>query len=175
MEESAQNGRHIMFTYSLSMSPSKKMSKMLHVTGMTYVRLNDEGKIEYHRDYWDFLGAMLSMFPRALRVYRRLVAKLGWRKQNIRNQAIPVLFPRQAPGLSFARISVISDSRSPCWWRTALLLTGLRISSLYPCCYLSLLICLTLYKAAFLICLWKIMLTSVRFGNGHRLFQYIFT
>ena len=77
MEESAQNGRHIMFTYSLSMSPSKKMSKMLHVTGMTYVRLNDEGKIEYHRDYWDFLGAMLSMFPRALRVYRRLVAKLG--------------------------------------------------------------------------------------------------
>jgi len=77
MEESAQNGRHIMFTYSLSMSPSKKMSKMLHVTGMTYVRLNDEGKIEYHRDYWDFLGAMLSMFPRALRVYKRLVAKLG--------------------------------------------------------------------------------------------------
>ncbi len=77
MEESAQNGRHIMFTYSMSMSPSKKMSKMLHVTGMTYVRLSEEGKIEYHRDYWDFLGAMLSMFPRALRVYKRLVAKLG--------------------------------------------------------------------------------------------------
>ncbi len=74
MEESAQNGPHIMFTYSLSMSPSKKMSKMLSVTGMTYVRLNDEGKIEYHRDYWDFNSAMLSMFPRAQRWYKRFVS-----------------------------------------------------------------------------------------------------
>ena len=77
MEESAQNGRHIMFTFSLSMRPSKRTKRTLYNTGMTYVRLNEEGKIEYHRDYWDFLGGMLSMFPGALGVYKRVVGKLG--------------------------------------------------------------------------------------------------
>jgi len=77
MEESAQNGPHIMFTFALSMRPSKKTKRTLYNSGMTYVRLNEEGKIEYHRDYWDFLGSMLSMFPRALRIYKKIVAKLA--------------------------------------------------------------------------------------------------
>ena len=77
MEENAQNGPHIMFTFALSMRPSKKTKRTLYNSGMTYVRLNEEGKIEYHRDYWDFLGSMLSMFPRALRIYKKIVAKLA--------------------------------------------------------------------------------------------------
>ena len=79
MEESAQNGPHIMFTFSLSMAPSKKRPDMrIYNTGMTYVRLNEEGKIEYHRDYWDFNSMFLSAFPDGvLRAYKRVVKKLG--------------------------------------------------------------------------------------------------
>ena len=79
MEESAQTGRHIMFTFSLSIVPSKKRPEMkIHSTGMTYVRLNEEGKIEYHRDYWDFNTMFLSALPDGVgRFYRRMVKKLG--------------------------------------------------------------------------------------------------
>ncbi len=79
MEESAQNGPHIMFTFSLSMAPSKKRPKMrIHNTGMTYVRLNAAGKIEYHRDYWDFNTMFLSAFPEgARRAYKRFVGRFG--------------------------------------------------------------------------------------------------
>ncbi len=79
MEESAQNGPHIMFTFSMSMAPSKKRPEMrIHNTGMTYVRLNDEGKIEYHRDYWDFNTMFLSAFPEGVQnAYRRVVKRLG--------------------------------------------------------------------------------------------------
>ena len=79
MQESAQNGRHIMFTFALSMAPSKKRPQTrIHNTGMTYVRLDEEGKIEYHRDYWDFNSMFLSAFPPGvLRTYKRMVKKLG--------------------------------------------------------------------------------------------------
>ena len=79
MEESAQNGPHIMFTFSLSMAPSKKRPQTrIYNTGMTYVRLDDEGKIDYHRDYWDFNSMFLSAFPAGvLRGYKRMVKKLG--------------------------------------------------------------------------------------------------
>lgn len=79
MEESAQNGPHIMFTFSLSMAPSKRRPDMrIYNTGMTYVRLNDEGKIEYHRDYWDFATMFLSAFPKPVsRWYKRFVQRFG--------------------------------------------------------------------------------------------------
>ena len=79
MEESAQNGPHIMFTFSMSMAPSKKRPDMrIHNTGMTYVRLAADGRIEYHRDYWDFNTMFLSAFPEGVqRGYKRLVGKLG--------------------------------------------------------------------------------------------------
>lgn len=79
MEESAQNGPHIMFTFSLSMAPSKKRPNVrIYNTGMTYVRLNAEGKIEYHRDYWDFNTMFLSAFPEGVRkAYKTMVKKLG--------------------------------------------------------------------------------------------------
>lgn len=79
MEESAQTGPHIMFTFALSMAPSKKRpNTRIYNTGMTYVRLNDEGKIEYHRDYWDFNTMFLSAFPEGVRnAYKKMVKKLG--------------------------------------------------------------------------------------------------
>jgi hypothetical protein len=68
-----------MFTFSLSLVPSEKRPNIrMENTGMTYVRLNDDDKIEYHRDYWDFNSMFLTAFPdRLLRGYKRLVAKLG--------------------------------------------------------------------------------------------------
>lgn len=79
MREHAQNGPHIMFTFSLSMAPNKKRpQRKAYVEGMTYVRLNEEGKIDYHRDYWDFAPMFLGMFPAPiLRLYKRFTAKLG--------------------------------------------------------------------------------------------------
>ena len=50
----------------------------IYNTGMTYVRLNDEGKIEYHRDYWDFPTMFLSAFPgRIQRAYKKFVKRFG--------------------------------------------------------------------------------------------------
>lgn len=79
MREHAQNGPHIMFTFALSMAPNKKRpGRKAYVEGMTYVRLNEEGKIDYHRDYWDFAPMFLGMFPPpVLRLYKRFTAKLG--------------------------------------------------------------------------------------------------
>lgn len=79
MEEHAQNGRHIMFTFSLGMAPSPRLPDVrIHNRGMTYVRLNDEGKIEYHRDDWDFMTMFLSAFPDSIqRGWKWLVGKLG--------------------------------------------------------------------------------------------------
>ncbi|MDG2306126.1 MAG: nuclear transport factor 2 family protein [Candidatus Binatia bacterium] len=79
MEAAAQTGLHIMFTFSLSMAPSpKRPQTRIYNTGMTYVRLNDEGKIEYHRDFWDFNTMFLSAFPKgAQEFYKKMVKKLG--------------------------------------------------------------------------------------------------
>ena len=79
MEEHAQNGRHIMFTFSLSMAPSPRFPhRRIHNRGMTYVRLDDEGKIEYHRDDWDFMTMFLGAFPSPfLRAWKWFTRKLG--------------------------------------------------------------------------------------------------
>ena len=79
MEESAQNGRHIMFTFSLDMAPVPRFpDRRIYNTGMTYVRLNEEGKIEYHRDYWDFATMFLSAFPEgAQRAYKKFIKRFG--------------------------------------------------------------------------------------------------
>lgn len=79
MEESAQNGAHIMFTFSLDMAPVPRFpDRRIYNTGMTYVRLNDVGKIEYHRDYWDFNTMMLSAFPTPfVKIYKKFVGIFG--------------------------------------------------------------------------------------------------
>lgn len=79
MEESAQNGPHIMFTFSLSMAPVKRRpSVRIYNTGMTYVRLSAGGKIEFHRDYWDFNTMFLSALPAGVgRAYKKVVKRLG--------------------------------------------------------------------------------------------------
>ena len=79
MEESAQNGRHIMFTFSLELAPSRKRPNLrIYNSGMTYVRLNDDGKIEYHRDVWDLNTMFLSAAPARVRnAYRKFVKRFG--------------------------------------------------------------------------------------------------
>ena len=45
---------------------------------MTYVRLNDDGKIEYHRDVWDLNTMLLSAAPTRVRnAYRKFVKRFG--------------------------------------------------------------------------------------------------
>ncbi len=75
MEESAQTGNHIMFTFSLDMAPVPRFpEKRIYNTGTTYVRLNDEGKTDSHQDYWDFNTMFLSAFPGFfLKIYKKFV------------------------------------------------------------------------------------------------------
>ena len=75
MEDNAQTGNHIMFTFSLDMAPVPRFpDKRIYNRGMTYVRLNDDGKIEYHEDHWDFNTMFLSAFPSIFgRIYKKFV------------------------------------------------------------------------------------------------------
>lgn len=50
--------------------------KTLWNDGCTRLLVNDEGQVIHHRDYFDLWGDMIDAFPRASKVYRRIVAKM---------------------------------------------------------------------------------------------------
>jgi limonene-1,2-epoxide hydrolase len=76
MLESAQTGPNIMFTFAMDLRPSPKAPRM-RVEGMTHVRLNAEGKIELHRDYWDLASAIVDIIPPLKRGYRWMTKQLA--------------------------------------------------------------------------------------------------
>ncbi len=76
MLESAQTGPNIMFTFAMDLKPSPR-APLMRVEGMTHVRLNTQGKIELHRDYWDLAGAVIEMIPPLQRGYRWLTKKMA--------------------------------------------------------------------------------------------------
>lgn len=76
MLETAQTGPNIMFTFAMDLRPTKR-APMLRVEGMTHVRLNQEGKIELHRDYWDVANTLIELIPPLHRGYRWFAKKLA--------------------------------------------------------------------------------------------------
>ncbi len=76
MMESAQTGPNIMFTFAMDLKPSPRAPQM-QVEGMTHVRLNADGKIALHRDYWDLAGTVVQMIPPLQRGYRWLTKKMA--------------------------------------------------------------------------------------------------
>jgi hypothetical protein len=52
-----------------------KLGPRMHFDGVTHLRLRD-GRVVYHRDYWDLLGGVADSLPIG-GIYRSLVAKLG--------------------------------------------------------------------------------------------------
>jgi ketosteroid isomerase-like protein len=53
-----------------------KMGPAIAIDGCTHCRVRD-GKIVYHRDYWDLLGSVVESLPVVAPVYKMLVKKLG--------------------------------------------------------------------------------------------------
>jgi len=76
MQESAQTGPNIMFTFAMDLKPSAR-SRWMRVEGMTHVRLNEQGKIALHRDYWDLAGSVIQMMPPLQRGYRWFTRKMA--------------------------------------------------------------------------------------------------
>jgi limonene-1,2-epoxide hydrolase len=76
MLESAQTGSNIMFTFAMDLRPTRR-APLLRVEGMTHVRLNQQGKIELHRDYWDVADTLIELIPPLARGYRWLIKKLA--------------------------------------------------------------------------------------------------
>lgn len=50
--------------------------KEFKIHGSTHLKLNKEGKIIYHRDYWDVGEEVLAKIPLISTVYKKLTAKL---------------------------------------------------------------------------------------------------
>lgn len=76
MLESAQTGPNIMFTFAMDLKPTPRAPRM-RVEGMTHVRLNAEGKISLHRDYWDLAGTVIAMIPPLQRGYRWITKQMA--------------------------------------------------------------------------------------------------
>jgi limonene-1,2-epoxide hydrolase len=76
MLESAQTGANIMFTFRMDLRPTKR-APMLRVEGMTHVRLDQHGKIELHRDYWDVASTLIELVPPLKRSYGWFTKKLA--------------------------------------------------------------------------------------------------
>ncbi len=76
MLESAQTGPNIMFTFAMDLKPTPRAPRM-HIEGMTHVRLNAEGKIALHRDYWDLASSVMAVIPPLQRGYRWITKKMA--------------------------------------------------------------------------------------------------
>ena len=68
----AQNGNVIFVEWSMDMRARKSLPVMTN-HGTSKLRLDDDGLVIEHRDYFDLWGDMLDAFPRVSRVYRGIV------------------------------------------------------------------------------------------------------
>jgi hypothetical protein len=54
-----------------------KVGPTISIDGCTHCRIGVDGRIRYHRDYWDLLGSVMDGLPIVAPVYKMLVKKLG--------------------------------------------------------------------------------------------------
>ena len=71
---SAQDGDHLFLTWSLALQIGR--SPMLTIEGCSEIELR-EGRIIFHRDYWDLLGSAFSAAPTAKRYLSKLTRFLA--------------------------------------------------------------------------------------------------
>jgi hypothetical protein len=65
----------LLLTWSMPVD-FKRVPTVFTIEGASHIKLRD-GKIAYHRDYWDLLGSVVASVPIVAGVYRRLLARIG--------------------------------------------------------------------------------------------------
>ena len=72
--DTIENSGEIFVTWDLIFSYKEKLFK---IHGSSHLKLNDEEKIVYHRDYWDVGEEILLKIPLIKRLYRFFQSKLA--------------------------------------------------------------------------------------------------
>lgn len=72
--ELIEQGDQLFLSWKMRYVP--KMGPAIAIDGCTHCRARD-GKIVYHRDYWDLLSSVMDGIPLVAPVYKMLVKKLG--------------------------------------------------------------------------------------------------
>ncbi len=73
--EAAQKGDVIFVEWSMDMRARKSLPVMTN-HGVSKLRLDEDGLVVDHRDYFDLWGDMIDAFPRVSKVYRKLVSHM---------------------------------------------------------------------------------------------------
>ncbi len=73
--ELVEGNDQIFVSWKMRFSP--KMGPAIAIEGCTHCRIGADGKINYHRDYWDLLGSVMDGMPVVAPIYRMLVKRLG--------------------------------------------------------------------------------------------------
>jgi ketosteroid isomerase-like protein len=74
IHEVQAKGSSIFVVWTITYVPRTGPTLVLDGTSHAQVR---DGKIVYHRDYWDLLGSVLGSLPWVAPLYKKIVAKLG--------------------------------------------------------------------------------------------------
>ncbi len=75
--KTAQAENIILYTYRFIIKPYRWLRYEMLIEGVTEYHLNDEGKIFYHRDHWDFLGTFMDSIPGLKWIYRKIIPIMG--------------------------------------------------------------------------------------------------
>jgi ketosteroid isomerase-like protein len=69
-----ESGEQIFIGWKMRYVP--KVGPAIAIDGCSHCRVRD-GRIVYHRDYWDLLGSVMDALPIVAPVYKMLVKQLG--------------------------------------------------------------------------------------------------
>lgn len=75
VHEAVQAGNVIFVEWTMTFRARRQMPVM-HNYGASRLRVDDDGLVVDHRDYFDLWGDMIDAFPRAGRTYRKFVRSL---------------------------------------------------------------------------------------------------
>jgi len=75
VHEAVQDGNVIFVEWTMTFRARRQMPVMRN-NGASRLRLDDDGLVVDHRDYFDLWGDMIDAFPRAGRAYRSIVKSL---------------------------------------------------------------------------------------------------
>ena len=71
----AENGVTLTWDFSFRLRLPGKPQRSIH--GLTLLHFNDEGKVQYHRDYWDAAQELYEQLPVIGSVFRWLRGRVG--------------------------------------------------------------------------------------------------
>jgi ketosteroid isomerase-like protein len=74
LAEAARAGESIFLVWNMRVVP--RVGPRVSFEGVSHLRLRD-GRVVYHRDYWDLLGSVMESVPLAGPLYRAAVKRLG--------------------------------------------------------------------------------------------------